>query len=495
MSNNENIQLIREQLRLKNAELKKSDAEKNRQEVKIQHLLAVTGKKINELQQQLNEKIEQIRFQKTASYPQPVKLPGVKTESPSPQSTIKEPSVTGQTELQMAEQITKMLKDLREKNSRLIHKIESERKSMDRLKEEKGLLAREIRRLQKGQKPPESKSPKALPPEPLTDESRERLEQLLKEKEALIKTYENLLDGDFEEGNESQFPAEIVKQVRKELTTIKAERDEMEKELAAQKKRFKAELAYEVKRAEETASKRLKRNRYNRKKLNEFMEETLEEKSAPLWLVTYADMAILLLTFFVLYYSLSSVTNNKFKEAILGQEQASIGLLELMDAVEKKESLEVLTGMKTENILSDIQHVADRETMNEVMNVSTDRAKVVIQVPGGALFEPGRADLVLSKSKPVLDEISRLLDKYPQYKIHIKGHTDDNPISSEIFPTNWELSSARATAVLRYFIDKNIDPKRLTATGYADIFPIASNKSELGQATNRRVEFVLEKEK
>jgi chemotaxis protein MotB len=133
--------------------------------------------------------------------------------------------------------------------------------------------------------------------------------------------------------------------------------------------------------------------------------------------------------------------------------------------------------------------------MNEIMDVSTDRTKIVVRIPGGSLFEPGSADLVLAKSKPVLDEIVRLLESYPRYRISVQGHTDDTPISTDRFPSNWELSSARATAVLRYFIDKNINPKRLTATGYADIFPIASNDSELGQATNRRVEFVLEKEK
>ena len=356
-------------------------------------------------------------------------------------------------------------------------------------------MAREIRRLQKDPKPAASMKTESDQVDKQDENPGNAFEQLIKEKEDLIKTYEKLLDGDFDEGDESQFPAEIVKQVRKELTAITAERDDLEKELVLQKKKFKSELDYEVKRAEEGAGKKLKRSRFTRKKLAEFMDEAMEEKSSPIWMTTYADMAILLLTFFILYYSLSSIANNKFKEAILGTESASIGLLELMDSVEKKETIEVLTGLKTDNILSDIQHVADREAMNEIMDISTDRTKIVIRIPGGSLFEPGNADLDLAKSKPVLDEIVRLLNTYPRYRISIQGHTDDSLISTDRFPSNWELSSARATAVLRYFIDKNIDPKRLTATGYADIFPIASNDSDLGQATNRRVEFVLEKEK
>jgi chemotaxis protein MotB len=395
----------------------------------------------------------------------------------------------------MHEKINQRLKELREKNSRLTQKIDAERKARERLTGEKEVLAREIRRLQKDPKPAASLTTKADQVDKPEDEPRERFEQLIKEKEDLIKTYEKLLDGDFEEGDESQFPAEIVKQVRKELTTIQSEKDELEKELALQKRKFKYELDYEVKKAEGISLKKLNRSRHTRKKLAEFMDETIEDNSSPLWMTTYADMAILLLTFFILYYSLSSIANNKFKEAILGTKSASIGLLELMDSIQQKETIEVLTGLKTDNILSDIQHVADRESMNEIMDISTDHTKIVIRIPGGSLFEPGNADLDLKKSKPVLDEIVRLLSTYPRYRISIQGHTDDSQISTDRFPSNWELSSARATAVLRYFIDKNIDPKRLTATGYADIFPIASNNSELGQATNRRVEFVLEKEK
>jgi len=494
MINRESLEQVKEQLRIKSVELKKTNAEKNRQEVKIKHLLAVTGKKINTLQQQLNEKKEQIRLQKSISYQRSTitSLPSKKSKPLS--STTTESVPGGSPELEVAENVNQMLKELREKNTRLTHKIEEERKSKEQLADEKGVLAREIRRLQQNPKPTALKT-KADQVDKLDEESQERFERLVKEKEDLIRTYEKLLDGDFEEEDESQFPAEIVKQVRKELTVLKSEKDDLERELILQKKKFKSEMDYEVKRAEESAGKKLKRSRFTRKKLAEFMDEAREDHSSPMWMTTFADMAILLLTFFILYYSLSSIANNKFKEAILGTKSASIGLLELMDSVERKETIEVLTGLKSDNILSDIQHVADRESMNEIMDISTDRTKIVVRIPGGSLFEPGSADLILEKSKPVLDEIVRLLESYPRYRISVQGHTDDSPISTDRFPSNWELSSARATAVLRYFIDKNINPKRLTATGYADIFPIASNDSELGQAANRRVEFVLEKEK
>lgn len=215
----------------------------------------------------------------------------------------------------------------------------------------------------------------------------------------------------------------------------------------------------------------------------------MEDEAAPLWMVTYADMVTLLLTFFILYYSIASMNMQKFKEAIIGEEQASIGLLELLDSAEIKESIQNLTGLKSNDILKDITEVAEETELD----VETSDAKVVVRVPGASLFKPGQADLQLS-ARPVLDEVIRVVNKYPDYKIHIQGHTDDEPISTDKFPTNWELSAARATAVLRYFYDKGAEPERMTATGYADTFPLATNDTVPGRAKNRRVEFVLEKE-
>ena len=214
MPNRESVELVKEQLRIKKAELKKTGAEKNRQEVKIKHLLAITSKKINTLQQQLNEKNEQLRFQKSVSYQRSTIATSSKKEEASTKGTkgTGETSMWGTPELDMVEQINRMLKELRDKNNRLTQKIEEERKARERLIDEKGVLAREINRLQIDPKAIQPKKIKSAPDEPMEDDSRERFEQLIKEKEDLIKTYENLLDGDFEEGDESQFPAEIVKQ-------------------------------------------------------------------------------------------------------------------------------------------------------------------------------------------------------------------------------------------------------------------------------------------
>jgi len=494
MPTKDSIEKVREQLRIKNTELKKLDADKARDEVKLKHLMAVTNKKISELEQQVQEKNEQIKYQKSLS----ANRAADSTRSRKPPAprlpTINEPLMANSPEMEVANQITQILKELREKNQSLTHRIVSEKKEKDRLGREKALLAKEIRRLREEPVPKEMVKTKTTSIETLTQESDERYKKLLKEKDRLINTYEQLIVTT-EGRSESVVPDEVVTEITRELKKLRTEKDEVDKELELHRKKFKVHLDHEVKKIEGNLGKKLKRAQNTRKKISEFAEETRSENTTPSWMVTYADMSTLLLTFFIIYYSLAAINMNKFKEAILGEEQASIGLMELLDAVESRESIEVLTGLRTDDILADIKQVAEKETLNPVMQVSTDRAKIIVRVPGQTLFEPGKANLKLETSKAVLTEIIKLMRKYPLYKISIQGHTDDTPISTVQFPTNWELSSARATAVLRYFIDKNVEPKRLTATGYGEIFPIASNQTEIGKATNRRVEFVLEKER
>jgi chemotaxis protein MotB len=189
-------------------------------------------------------------------------------------------------------------------------------------------------------------------------------------------------------------------------------------------------------------------------------------------------------------YAIASKNVSTFKSAIIGAEAKSIGVLEALNAVEIQETLRNLQTTKSPDIISEISELA--EDMN--LDIEVSNAKIIVRVPGASLFKPGQSDLQLS-ARSVLDEVVTVINKYPDYKIHIQGHTDDESISTEKFPTNWELSAGRATAVLRYLYDKGAEPERMTATGYADTFPLARNDTVPGRAKNRRVEFVLEKEK
>src|SRR4029079_12188650 len=126
-----------------------------------------------------------------------------------------------------------------------------------------------------------------------------------------------------------------------------------------------------------------------------------------------------------------------------------------------------------------IQQVRDRLTINMIDRV---------------LFRSGRADIKPAGLK-VLKQVSDVLNKITDKQIRIEGHTDNVPISTKLqdrFKTNWELSTARATTVVRYLIDQGgAQPQALSAVGYADTHPIAGNDSEAGRSSNRRIEIVL----
>ena len=110
------------------------------------------------------------------------------------------------------------------------------------------------------------------------------------------------------------------------------------------------------------------------------------------------------------------------------------------------------------------------------------------------LFDSGRADIKPAGLK-VLKQVSDVLNKITDKQIRIEGHTDNVPISTKLqdkFKTNWELSTARATTVVRYLIDHGgVQAQALSAVGYADTHPVASNDSEEGRSSNRRIEIVL----
>ena len=106
------------------------------------------------------------------------------------------------------------------------------------------------------------------------------------------------------------------------------------------------------------------------------------------------------------------------------------------------------------------------------------------------LYDSGSATLN-PQSRPLLDRIAQLLRTEFDHPIVVEGHTDDQPIASGQFPSNWELSAQRATAVVRYFIRDHVAPGRLAASGYGAMHPLTSNATATGRARNRRVEIVL----
>lgn len=232
--------------------------------------------------------------------------------------------------------------------------------------------------------------------------------------------------------------------------------------------------------------------------------DIIEDDEQSSWIVTYADLMTLLLVFFVLMYAISSLNLEKFKHVInsiqvtLNEKTPAVGLLEIIKTPEHKAKRKVrltdITGLtsREHEILSDIDKVIEERKLGEHIIARISEGSIHIQATGKVFFNSGSATLNL-EAEPILDKITEIIKEYGEYSVNIKGHTDNTPISTEKFASNWELSAIRATTVLKFLVDGGIDPVRLTATGYGDMIPLVPNNSAENRALNRRVEFVLER--
>ena len=226
------------------------------------------------------------------------------------------------------------------------------------------------------------------------------------------------------------------------------------------------------------------------------------EEGAPAWMATFADMATLLMTFFVLLLSFSNMDVQKFK-SMLGSVKDAFGTVtENPGDFEEKSSTPVSIQLsEKESSMIDMLEMGDKvkqaiedHGLEGEAEVSTDENGVTLKITGKLMFDAGSAS-IKEEFKPFLASITKII-KENNYPVAIEGHTDNIPMtSSPIYPSNWELSSARATAVLRYLVEeKGIPPKRLMAVGYADTRPLVPNDTPENRAKNRRVEFHFMKE-
>lgn len=162
-------------------------------------------------------------------------------------------------------------------------------------------------------------------------------------------------------------------------------------------------------------------------------------------------------------------------------------LEENMSQTEKSrnEALETINRLKQEN------EKITKDLADFQVSIKEEKGRLVITMLNKILFDSGKAD-IKKEAMPVLDKLGKILKEYSNRDVLVEGHTDNVPISTSIFPSNWELSAHRATTVLRYFVERhNISPKRISAAGYGEYRPVASNSTLGGRAKNRRVEVIL----
>jgi len=149
-----------------------------------------------------------------------------------------------------------------------------------------------------------------------------------------------------------------------------------------------------------------------------------------------------------------------------------------------------------EQAKSELEDQLHKEVDAGNLSVSMQDRGLVVTLLSKVLFESGKTDLKES-SKTTLDTVAQVLaEKVGEHMVYVAGHTDNEPIAYSEWPSNWELSTARATQVVHYFVDeKGMEPRRLAAVGYGEFHPIADNGSEDGKSQNRRVEVVISPQK
>ena len=227
------------------------------------------------------------------------------------------------------------------------------------------------------------------------------------------------------------------------------------------------------------------------------------------WLVSYADFITLLFAFFVVMYALSTVNEGKYR--ILSDSMMSafrnvqtnsatqmpivvtppIALAQKQSQAARQQEVEKQKRRdKMRNVAKEILDVmAPLIEQGKVRVIETSRG-VTIEINDSILFSPGQA-LLQPLSSKAMRAIAQVLAP-TDFPITIEGHTDNVPISTVQFPSNWELSAVRATTVLRLFSDSGVAADRLTAIGYADTRPVEPNILADGRARNRRVTILID---
>lgn len=218
------------------------------------------------------------------------------------------------------------------------------------------------------------------------------------------------------------------------------------------------------------------------------------------WLVSYADFITLLFAFFVVMYAISSINEGRYR--VLGSaigeafrvappgapvqraEGAIVGADRIGIAAAWRRH-EARTGKARAALVAALGPLAE----SGLARVSVTGRGVVVDIGAGALFAPGDAVLQPVARAP-LAAAAQVLRGLAS-PIEVEGHTDNAPISTAQFPSNWELSSARAGRVARFLAEQGVAPERLAAVGYAEFRPTDTNATEAGRARNRRVTLVV----
>jgi chemotaxis protein MotB len=225
------------------------------------------------------------------------------------------------------------------------------------------------------------------------------------------------------------------------------------------------------------------------------------------WLVSYADFVTLLLAFFVTMYAITRLDSEKLQLAQSSINRALsapvfVGGFSMDAGLDKTTA----SGISGDLVGATLVHAPPSSQIQDVTNTVRGALKdkiekeevrllhggkgMVLRLPEFLLFDSGQATL-RPEAMPLLQKLAEILQLIPN-QILIEGHTDNRPIHTSQFPSNWELSASRAAALVRHLVEEHqLDPTRLAAAGYGEFRPVADNNDEQGRQANRRVELII----
>jgi len=244
--------------------------------------------------------------------------------------------------------------------------------------------------------------------------------------------------------------------------------------------------------------------KHKREQHEEHMDET--------WLVPYSDILTLLLALFIILYAAGQIDQKKYEQIMAGFNSALTGGTSVFQSTSKleldltddnmgrnpeqvtteKESLLAAARAQEERDMEAIKEKIDQyikaNNLTAQLETRITDEMLIISIRDYALFDSGSA-VIKPEAQKLAYIIAEILAEYPNYNVEVAGHTDNLPINTSQFPTNWDLSSQRSLNFMKYLLQaEGLDQSRFRAVGYGEFQPIASNDTEEGRAKNRRVE-------
>jgi len=220
----------------------------------------------------------------------------------------------------------------------------------------------------------------------------------------------------------------------------------------------------------------------------------VEAPSAPFWMTTFSDMVTLLMVFFILLLSFSTIQLDKFKGAMSSMKGALGIMPEMGSAIpephinfnERQTVQHTDITKKAEELESEIE----KKNLSDAIQLEVTKEGVHIRLGDKVLFRSGQAN-IKANAFPILKEIAGMIEG-ENTEVDVEGHTDNIPIHTKKYPSNWELSTARAMSVVRYFHQaEGIDAAQLAAVGHGEFRPLLPNTTSKNRAKNRRVEIYI----